>query len=84
MTEVYPDLARAVRGVCEHWCAENGYSDLFLHNGEYWAFPPNGVIPIALKEALSSKEKYGREVRIGRVSIMLMPDGSFCTDRIRV
>ena len=79
MTSTYSNLASAIRGVCEQWCQINGYSDLFIRNGEYWAFPPNGVMPVCLKEAISSKDKYGREVKIGRVSIMLMPDGSFCS-----
>ena len=73
----YPDLASAIRGVCEQWCQQNGYTDLFRRNGEWWAFPPNGVMPVRLKNALAPEDKYSQEVKIGRVSIALMPDGSF-------
>ncbi|MGD1921172.1 MAG: hypothetical protein ACFCAD_21180 [Pleurocapsa sp.] len=77
MTPTYTNLANAVRGVCQQWCRENGYSDLFLRNGEWWAFPPNAVMPVCLKKVIKFEEKSAREVKIGRVSIMLMPDGSF-------
>ncbi|MEM8718562.1 MAG: hypothetical protein AAGE84_04540 [Cyanobacteria bacterium P01_G01_bin.39] len=80
MTSNYSNLANAIRGVCEQWCQINGYSNLFVRNGEYWAFPPHGVMPVCLKEAIAPEEKYAQEVKIGRVSITLMPDGSFYTE----
>ena len=30
----------------EAWCLENGWTDLFVERrGNYWAFPPGGVMP---------------------------------------
>jgi hypothetical protein len=30
----------------EAWCQENGWTDLFVERrGNYWAFPPGGVMP---------------------------------------
>jgi hypothetical protein len=30
----------------EAWCMENGWTDLFVERrGNYWAFPPGGVMP---------------------------------------
>ncbi|BAZ78979.1 hypothetical protein SR1949_16640 [Sphaerospermopsis reniformis] len=30
----------------EAWCMENGWTDLFMERrGNYWAFPPGGVMP---------------------------------------
>ncbi|TAE60519.1 MAG: hypothetical protein EAZ76_18985 [Nostocales cyanobacterium] len=30
----------------EAWCVENGWTDLFVERrGNYWAFPPGGVMP---------------------------------------
>jgi 8-oxo-dGTP pyrophosphatase MutT (NUDIX family) len=30
----------------EDWCLENGWTDLFVERrGNYWAFPPGGVMP---------------------------------------
>ncbi len=30
----------------EAWCIENGWTDLFMERrGNYWAFPPGGVMP---------------------------------------
>jgi hypothetical protein len=35
------------------WCYENGWTDLFLNRRDYWAFPPNGVMPLPIpKETL--------------------------------
>lgn len=52
----------------EDWCRDNGWTDLFIQERkEYWAFPPNAVMPLpiptqALKviksdKGLSSDEK---------------------------
>ena len=31
----------------EAWCVENGWTDLFIERGgNYWAFPPGGVMQI--------------------------------------
>jgi hypothetical protein len=27
------------------WCAENGWTDLFMERYRYWAFPPGAVMP---------------------------------------
>lgn len=33
----------------EDWCHENGWTDLFLRERrEYWAFPPNAVMPLPI------------------------------------
>jgi hypothetical protein len=35
------------------WCAENGWTDLYVERSHYWAFPPGGVMPEPLpREAL--------------------------------
>jgi hypothetical protein len=36
----------------EQWCAENGYTDLFCQEGEWWAFPPNGVMPVQVRRVM--------------------------------
>jgi hypothetical protein len=30
------------------WCQENGWTDLFVERHEYWAFPPNAVLPLPI------------------------------------
>jgi hypothetical protein len=35
------------------WLTEHGYSDAFQNDGQWWAFPPNGVIPVPLWEAFA-------------------------------
>lgn len=30
------------------WCEANGYTDPFLQERQWWAFPPNGVMPVPL------------------------------------
>ncbi|HEY9882732.1 MAG TPA: hypothetical protein V6C98_03885 [Thermosynechococcaceae cyanobacterium] len=32
----------------EDWCAENGWTDLFQERADYWAFPPNAVMPVPI------------------------------------
>lgn len=33
----------------ENWCQENGWTDLFVRErNEYWAFPPNAVMPLPI------------------------------------
>jgi hypothetical protein len=33
----------------EDWCKENGWTELFLQKrNEFWAFPPNGVMPLPI------------------------------------
>ncbi|MGA7933332.1 MAG: hypothetical protein WCA35_07280 [Kovacikia sp.] len=32
----------------EEWCQENGWSDWFMECSHYWAFPPNGVMPVPI------------------------------------
>ncbi|MBD3881689.1 hypothetical protein IFO70_07975 [Phormidium tenue FACHB-886] len=46
----------------ENWCMENGWSEPFLQKrNEYWAFPPNGVMPLPIpSQALRlMKQQYG-------------------------
>ena len=35
---IFSDLGSAIHGVCQAWCKEQGYSDPFCRNGEWWAF----------------------------------------------
>jgi hypothetical protein len=30
----------------EAWCADNGYTEPFLFEYHWWAYPPNGVMPV--------------------------------------
>ena len=32
----------------EDWCQDNGWTDLFLECSQYWAFPPNAVMPVPI------------------------------------
>ncbi len=84
MQLIYSDLAAAVQDVCHNWCQRHGYTDLFCRNGEWWAFPPNGVMPVRIRDMLRTSDSQGNHgqeqwVQIGRASIALLPDGSFAT-----
>jgi hypothetical protein len=44
------------------WCNENGWTDLFVQERhEYWAFPPNAVMPLPIPAHVLSviKEQHG-------------------------
>ena len=62
----FADLGSAIRGVCNAWCEEQGYTDPFCRNGEWWAYPPNGVMGSHCQ----------RPVRLGPLTLFLYPDGS--------
>lgn len=70
----YPDLGTAMVGVCKIWCDQYGYSNPFRLNGEWWAFPPNGVMPVQIHTVISEDCRY--LVQIGSVTMFLLPDGS--------
>ena len=71
---IYLNLGEAIRGVCIAWCEEHDYSEPFCRDGEWWAFPPNGVMPIPIKTVMSRECQ--RLVRIGSAQLSLLPDGS--------
>lgn len=53
----FRNKARMIRHFSEdwirEWCNENGWTDLFLNRRDYWAFPPNAVMPLPIpKETL--------------------------------
>ncbi len=35
------------------WLIANGYTDPFRNEGQWWAFPPNGVMPVPICEAIA-------------------------------
>ena len=71
---IYPDLAAAIEDICQEWCQENGYTEPFYRNGELWAFPPDGVMPVKIKNVMDKQNS--KQVWIGRVSLFILPDGS--------
>lgn len=71
---IYADLGSAIRGVCQTWCEQHGYSDPFCRDGVWWAFPPNGVMPVQIGTVMGEQSR--RLVKIGPMRLMLFPDGS--------
>jgi hypothetical protein len=76
---IYPDLITAVAAVCQRWCEQQGYSDCFYQDGSWWAFPPNGSIPVRIHEVIDLKHTLAQRVQIQHYSIVLsialLPDG---------
>ncbi len=54
-------MKRYTRQWIEDWCAEHGWTDLFLERYFYWAFPPGAVMPqpIPLNALRAIKQKKG-------------------------
>lgn len=73
-TPHYATLGEAIQGVCHTWCDEHGYDDPFCRNGEWWAFPPGGVMPVPVKSVMGDRSP--RLVRVGPLTLALLPDGS--------
>ena len=78
-TVIYPTLKDAAAAVCTRWCEQEGYSDSFYQNGSWWAYPPNGVIPVRIHSILDVEHTLARRVRVKYysiyLSIALLPDG---------
>lgn len=70
----YSQLGEAIRGNCQSWCDREGYSDPFCKDGEWWAFPPEGVMPVRIASVMG-RASY-RVVKIDVVTLTLFPDGS--------
>jgi 5,10-methylene-tetrahydrofolate dehydrogenase/methenyl tetrahydrofolate cyclohydrolase len=34
-----------------NWCNQQGWTDLFVNEGSFWAFPPCAVLPLLVSEA---------------------------------
>lgn len=70
----YPDLRSAIQATCRTWCATHGYSEPSCRQGEWWAFPTRGVIPVKIKTVMDITCHY--PVKIGPVRLTIYPDGS--------
>jgi hypothetical protein len=48
----YSALRMTMRKYCKQWindwCEENGWTDLFMVQRDYWAFPPQAVMPMPI------------------------------------
>lgn len=76
----YSSLSEAIDCLCKQWCDSSGYSDPFLKDGEWWAFPPKGVIPVKVKAVMGETSQ--REVKVDSLRMMLFPDGSLASPSI--
>ena len=74
----YTNLGCAIRGVCHAWCKEQGYTDPFCRNGEWWAYPVNGVMPVQIKTVMGTSCQ--RPVKLGLLTLFLYPDGSLAPE----
>lgn len=76
---VYPNFISAAGAVCQRWCEQHGYSDRFYQHGSWWAFPPNGVMPVKIREIIDLSHTKAQRVRVKHysiaLSIALLPDG---------
>ena len=76
---IYPNLLAAAKAVCQSWCEGKGFSDPFYQDGSWWAFPPNGVIPLKIHDIIDTANTPATRVQVQHyaiaLSIALMPDG---------
>ncbi|MEO0924354.1 MAG: hypothetical protein AAFY63_00625 [Cyanobacteria bacterium J06643_13] len=76
---IYPNLRDAEGAVCQRWCEQQGYSDRFYQDGSWWAFAPNGVIPVKIHDIIDLQQTFAQRVRVKHysifLSIALLPDG---------
>ena len=76
---IYPDLKAAAAAVCQKWCQQHGYCDSFYLDGSWWAYPPQGVIPVKIRDIIDRQQTIAQRVQIKYysifLSIALLPDG---------
>lgn len=49
----------------EDWCRENGWTELFMRKrNEYWAFPPNAVMPLPIPSQVLRQIKAERGLSV--------------------
>ena len=76
---IYPNLEAAAAAVCSKWCQHHGYTDHFFLDGSWWAFPPQGVMPVKIHDVIDLQGTKARRVQIEyysiSLSIALLPDG---------
>lgn len=41
-------MTRFIEKQIQTWCENNGWTDYFIYNREFYAFPPNAVIPVPI------------------------------------
>lgn len=75
----YSGLAEAICATCQAWCQAEGYSDPFCQDGEWWAFPPEGVMPIRIKTVMGKASCC--LIQIDNVTMALFPDGTLARDQ---
>lgn len=73
----YSSLGEAIDCLCRQWCNSYGYSDPFLKDGEWWAFPPQGVMPVKVRTVMGTASQ--QEVKVGSLTMTLFPDGSLAS-----
>jgi hypothetical protein len=39
-------MPKVLHQYIQQWCQENGWTDLFVEQRQFWAFPPNAVLPV--------------------------------------
>lgn len=76
---IYPNLEAAAAAVCSQWCQQHGYTDCFYLSGSWWAFPPQGVMPVKIHDVIDLEQTKASRVQIEyysiSLSIALLPDG---------
>lgn len=57
-------MPTVLQSYIQQWCHEHGWTDLFVEQRQFWAFPPGAVLPMpvpvhALEGYYSSREASG-------------------------
>lgn len=77
--QIYPNMKAAAEAVCGEWCQQQDYTDYFYDHGSWWAFPPQGVMPVKIHNVIDVAQTKAQRVKIKHhsifLSIALLPDG---------
>lgn len=53
--------------VYSNWCEQRKWTDLFVNEGRFWAFPPGAVLPLLVTEMEEQGSSKSSQPRTGRV-----------------
>ena len=63
-------MDKVQKNSAQKWCDSNGWTNMFIQEGKFYAFPPSAVIPQPLPESVQSKNDTNPTV------IVNLPNGS--------
>ncbi|MCG9893082.1 MAG: hypothetical protein MH252_18665 [Thermosynechococcaceae cyanobacterium MS004] len=64
----------------QHWCQEQGWTDLFIEHRQFWAFPPGSFMPVPVPrsaiERFYDKHTLSPQAKILSLAVLVLALGA--------